>query len=83
LLRIQGETRKTVLFVTHDLDEAIYVSDRVVVMGARPGRIKAVIEVPFGRPRTELPELRSHPEFNQIRAQMWDLIRNLPASVPT
>jgi NitT/TauT family transport system ATP-binding protein len=80
LLRIQTETGKTVLFVTHDLDEAIYVSDRVIVLGARPGRIKEVMRVSFGRPRPELPELRGHPEFNRMRARMWDLIRNSPAA---
>lgn len=76
LLRIQAETRKTVLFVTHDLDEAIYVSDRIIVMGARPGHIKAVIDVPFERPRGDLPDLRGRPEFAEIRSQMWGLIRD-------
>ena len=44
LLRIHGQTGKTILFVTHDLDEAIYLSDRIIVLGAKPGRIKRVIE---------------------------------------
>jgi NitT/TauT family transport system ATP-binding protein len=76
LLRIQAETRKTVLFVTHDLDEAIYVSNRVLVLGARPGRIKQIIDIPFPQDRPELPELRGDPEFQRIRSQMWDLIRD-------
>ncbi|MEZ2127785.1 MULTISPECIES: ABC transporter ATP-binding protein [unclassified Sinorhizobium] len=80
LLRIQAETNKTLLFVTHDLDEAIYLSNRVVVLGAKPGRVKKIIEIPFGRNRPELPELRGDPEFQRIRAEMWDLIRNTPAS---
>jgi NitT/TauT family transport system ATP-binding protein len=75
LLRIHAETGKTILFVTHDLDEAIYLSDRVIVMGAKPGRIKATLAVPFARPRAELPVLRSEPAFQTMRAQMWDLIR--------
>jgi NitT/TauT family transport system ATP-binding protein len=75
LLRIHGETGKTILFVTHDLDEAIYLSDRVIVMGAKPGRIKATLPVPFARPRAELPLLRGEPAFQAMRAQMWDLIR--------
>jgi NitT/TauT family transport system ATP-binding protein len=78
LLRVQAETGKTILFVTHDLDEAIYLSNRIVVMGARPGRIKQIIEVPFTYPRKELPELRGDPEFQNIRRTMWELIRNAP-----
>lgn len=79
MLRIQEETRKTVLFVTHDLDEAIYVSNRVIVLGARPGRIKEIIEIPFAYPRQELPELRGDPRFQEIRRRMWSLIRTEPA----
>jgi NitT/TauT family transport system ATP-binding protein len=80
LLRIHAETNKTILFVTHDLDEAIYLSDRVIVMGAKPGRIKATLPVPFARPRAELPLLRGAPEFQAMRTQMWELIR-APQSV--
>lgn len=79
LLRIQLDTHKTVLFVTHDLDEAIYVSDRVIVLGAKPGRIKEIIDIPFPKPRPELPELRGEPRFQEIRSHMWDLIRNARA----
>ncbi len=82
LLRIHARTGKTILFVTHDLDEAIYLSDRIVVMAAKPGRIKRVIDVPFKRPRIELPQLRGDPLFQEMRAEMWDLIRNAP-SVPS
>jgi NitT/TauT family transport system ATP-binding protein len=76
LLRIKSETGKTVLFVTHDLDEALYVANRVIVLGARPGRAKEIIEVPFGFPRPDLPELRGEPAFQEIRRRMWELIRN-------
>ena len=76
LLRIQAETGKTVLFVTHDLDEAIYLSNRVIVLGAKPGRIKMIIDIPFASPRPELPELRGDPRFQRIRSEMWALIRN-------
>ena len=79
LLRIHRSTGKTILFVTHDLDEAIYLSDRIIVMGAKPGRIKRVIDVPFDRPRIELPQLRGDPVFQAMRAEIWDLIRNAPA----
>jgi len=79
LLRIHAETRKTVLFVTHDLDEALYLSDRVVILAANPGRVKQVIDVPFERPRGELTELRGLPEFQQLRSQVWQLIRSTSA----
>jgi NitT/TauT family transport system ATP-binding protein len=78
LLRVQAETGKTILFVTHDLDEAIYLSSRIVVMGARPGRLKSIIRIPFCYPRKDLPELRAEPEFQNIRRTMWELIRNAP-----
>jgi NitT/TauT family transport system ATP-binding protein len=75
LMRIHEKTEKTTLFVTHDLDEAIYLSDRVVVLVAKPGRVKKIIEVPFKHPRPELAELRIDPEFQEIRREMWSLIR--------
>ena len=76
LLRIHAETAKTTLFVTHDLDEAIYLSDRVVVLAAKPGRVVQEIEIPFAHSRPELPELRGNPVFQQIRAHIWSLIRS-------
>jgi NitT/TauT family transport system ATP-binding protein len=75
LLRIHDKTGKTTLFVTHDLDEAIYLSDRIVCMAARPGRVKKIIDVPFQRPRPLLPELRGDSTFQEIRAEIWGLIR--------
>tara|TARA_A100001391_G_scaffold205403_1_gene205773 strand:- start:58872 stop:59687 length:816 start_codon:yes stop_codon:yes gene_type:complete len=82
MLRIQSETHKTMVFVTHDLDEAIYVSNRVVVLGAKPGHVKKIIDIPFGPglARPELPQLRGDPEFRRIREEMWELIRNQPAA---
>ena len=79
LLRIQAETAKTTLFVTHDLDEALYLSNRVVVLAAKPGRVKRIIEVPFSCPRPKLAELRGNSLFQEIRAEMWSLIRNSTA----
>ena len=81
LMRIHGQTGKTTLFVTHDLDEAIYISDRVVVMAAKPGRVKKIIDIPFPHPRPELPELRGDAKFQEIRSEMWDLIRTPTAAV--
>jgi NitT/TauT family transport system ATP-binding protein len=74
LLRIHEKTAKTTLFVTHDLDEAIYLSDRVIVLAAKPGRIKQIIDVPFAHRRPPLVELRGDLRFQQIRAEMWSLI---------
>jgi len=65
--------RISVLFVTHDIDEAIFLSDRVYVMTARPGRLKADIAVPLPRPR--LPEMTSSPEFMTLRGEIMTLIR--------
>jgi ABC-type nitrate/sulfonate/bicarbonate transport system ATPase subunit len=75
LMRIHEQTEKTTLFVTHDLDEALYLSDRIVVLAARPGRIKRIIEVPFEHPRPELAQLRVDARFQEIRREMWSLIR--------
>jgi NitT/TauT family transport system ATP-binding protein len=80
LVRIHDETAKTTLFVTHDLDEAIYLSDRVVVMAAGPGRVKEIIDSPFAHPRPELPELRADARFHEIRGAMAGLIRNATAA---
>ena len=70
LLKLLGETKKTVLFVTHAIDEAIVLADRVVVMTARPGKVKALLGVDLPRPRE-----RTSPEFNELYRMMDDLIR--------
>jgi NitT/TauT family transport system ATP-binding protein len=80
LLLIQAATQKTILFVTHDLDEALYLSNRVIVLGTRPGRIKRIIDVPFGSARGELAEIRGNAEFQRLRGEMWELIRGAPAT---
>jgi NitT/TauT family transport system ATP-binding protein len=72
LLATWSQERRTVLFITHDVDEAVYLSDRVVVMGARPGRIIKTVNVDLPRPRTE--EMRLSPEFAEIRAQLWNAV---------
>jgi ABC-type nitrate/sulfonate/bicarbonate transport system ATPase subunit len=73
LLKIWEESHKTILFVTHDIDEAIFLGDRVYVMTARPGRIKKVLDVPLTRPRS-LEVLTSEP-FMALKREVLDLIR--------
>ncbi len=72
LLRIWTEARKTVLFVTHQIEEAIYLSDRVVVMSARPGRILADIAIDLARPRDL--HVKRTPRFVEYAEQIWQLI---------
>ncbi len=70
--RIWDQTKKTVLFVTHSIDESIYLADRVVVVTARPGRVKALIDVKLPRPRSRV--IKSTPEFGEYREQIWGLL---------
>jgi ABC-type nitrate/sulfonate/bicarbonate transport system ATPase subunit len=72
LLDIRRKEKTTTLFITHDIDEAVFLSDRIFVMTARPGRIKAEIAVPFGAERDI--DIRKSAEFFQIRAQVYDLL---------
>lgn len=76
LLRIWTETAATILFVTHDVEEALYLADRVFVLSARPGRIVEDIPVPFGRPR-EL-RLKQSPEFQQMQQHLLSSLRQAP-----
>ena len=64
------EERKTMVFITHSIDEAILLGDRIAVMSSRPGRIKEVLEVPFGHPR-DGNALRGDPRFAEMRAHIW------------
>ncbi len=73
LLGLWERHQQTVLFITHDIEEALLLADRVCVMTARPGRIKKSIEVPMPRPRSI--ELTTSPEFNALRREVLDLIR--------
>ena len=72
LLRIWQAAGVTILFITHDLDEAIYLSDRIVVLGARPGRILEIIDVPVARPRSPEQFLSGH--FLATKKRLEDLI---------
>lgn len=73
LLRIWKESGKTVLFITHQIDEAIFLSDRVIVMSARPGRVLADIGVDLPRPR--VLDVKRTPEFVELAERVWGLIR--------
>ncbi len=73
LLRIWGATGKSVLFITHSVDEALTLADRVLVMGHRPGRITAEVVIPFERPR-DVFELRRDPRHGEITYQLWSLL---------
>lgn len=74
LLRIWQDTGKTVIFVTHSIEEALILGDRVLVMTARPGRIAKEVVVPFGRPR-DLAGIRSHPQFGLLFQDIWSTLR--------
>ena len=72
--KLWEEFRSTVVFITHSLEEAVLLGDRVVVMTSAPGRIKRSIDVPFERPR-DLVALRRTPEFIELTTEMWELLR--------
>ncbi|XVV10206.1 ABC transporter ATP-binding protein [Actinoplanes sp. CA-131856] len=73
LLRIWERDRKTIIFVTHDLDEAILLADKIVVFGTRPGRVVHVEDIPLARPR-DLAELRLDPAYGEIWERLWKLL---------
>jgi ABC-type nitrate/sulfonate/bicarbonate transport system ATPase subunit len=73
LLQVWERHQQTVLFVTHDIEEALLLADRVCVMTARPGRIKKSIDVRIPRPRAI--EVTTSPEFNELRREVLALIR--------
>jgi NitT/TauT family transport system ATP-binding protein len=73
LLRIWETCRKTVIFITHAIDEALTLGDRVVVMTSSPGRVKEVIQVGFERPR-QVAELHARPEFGRMSLEIWRML---------
>jgi NitT/TauT family transport system ATP-binding protein len=74
LLRICGAYKATVMFITHDIEEAIYLSDKIVVMSRRPGEIKFVVDVTLPKPRYE-HDVRSSPDFLTLRNSIWNALR--------
>jgi NitT/TauT family transport system ATP-binding protein len=74
LLKIRDQTRKTVIFITHSIDEAVFLADRVAVMTGRPGIIKNVIDIPIPRSSRLSNDLKITPEFVEIRHKLWELL---------
>jgi NitT/TauT family transport system ATP-binding protein len=72
LLKIWQASQKTTLFITHQINEAVYLSDRVIVFGSRPARVRAEVEVRLPRPRPL--QVKRTPEFVEIEDQIWRLI---------
>jgi NitT/TauT family transport system ATP-binding protein len=72
LLRIQEQSRKTVVFITHNIDEALILADRILVMSARPGRVKAILQNTLPRPRHVSIQLS--PEFAALKGEIWNLV---------
>jgi ABC-type nitrate/sulfonate/bicarbonate transport system ATPase subunit len=72
LLKIWAAAHKTVLFITHQIDEAVYLADRVAVLSPRPGRVKAVVPIPFERPRPL--GLKREPRFLEMEDAVWRLV---------
>jgi len=74
LLKIWETERKTVVFITHSIDEALILADRVIIMTSHPGTFKASVEVDLPRPR-HIAELRSDPHFNRLFTELWGVLR--------
>jgi NitT/TauT family transport system ATP-binding protein len=75
LARIWERTGKTIVFVTHGIDEAVYLGQRVAVMSARPGRIKAVFEIPLKSDQA-VADVRADPEFGRLSQLVWEQLRD-------
>jgi NitT/TauT family transport system ATP-binding protein len=75
LLRIWEQSGKTIVFITHGIDEAVYLGQRVAIMTSRPGRIKEVLEIPLAS-RSRDEDLRATPEFSRPRHEVWSLLRD-------
>jgi NitT/TauT family transport system ATP-binding protein len=74
LLRVLSSEGKTVMLITHSVEEAIYLASRIVVVTARPARIKEIIDVPFAYPRDE--SIQERPEFGELRSHIRELVMN-------
>ena len=81
VLALWAETRKTVVFVTHDLDEAIFLADVVVVLSSRPGRVHSMFKNPLGRPRVEATRVSD--EFAAAKRELWSALQAARQAVQT
>ena len=72
--KILSKTKQTVIFITHSIDEAITMGDRIVVMTAGPGRIKTILNVDIPRPRYEI-DVRNHSRYQDLRNEIWHLLQ--------
>ncbi len=75
LMKLWDENKKTVVFVTHDLDEAVSLADRILVLSRRPSRVRAVVDVDLPRPRWDY-DVRSEPAFAEARRTIWEMLRS-------
>jgi NitT/TauT family transport system ATP-binding protein len=75
LLGLWEQLRPSVIFITHDLDEAVALADQVVVMTSSPGSVKAVYDIDLPRPRGSVQEIRFQPRFLELQHQIWDSLR--------
>jgi NitT/TauT family transport system ATP-binding protein len=75
LLGLWEQLRPSVIFITHDLDEAVALADQVVVMTSGPGTVKAIYDIDLPRPRGSVQEIRYEPRFLEIQHQIWDSLR--------
>src|SRR4030081_4048007 len=76
LLRLMArpDERKTMLFITHSIDEALLLGDRIAILSSRPGQLRELLDVPFGRPR-EPAQVRADPRYASLREHIWEQLR--------
>ena len=81
LSRIWEQRKVAVVFVTHSLDESIFLADRIILLRRRPGKVEEILNVPFDRPRWRY-DIRALPEYSKLRSHLWDKIRGMVADEP-
>jgi NitT/TauT family transport system ATP-binding protein len=80
LLQLWERERKTVVFITHSMEEAVMLGDRVMLMTPRPGKVKEMIDVPLNRPRSR--DVEKSPAFIEIKEYLWENLRAMQAAQP-
>jgi NitT/TauT family transport system ATP-binding protein len=75
LLQIWETERRTMIFITHSIEEAILMGDRVAVLSTRPGRVREIVEIPFGHPR-RIGDIFEDPRFGELRNRIWSELRS-------